>query len=152
MKKLVIGNDHAALEMRKELVAYLSAKGYEFVEIGTDQNAEKVDYAPFALKAAEMVKDGEVDGGILICGTGLGMALTANKVPGIRACVCSEPLTAMLSRAHNNTNILCFGARIIGGEMAKTIADTWLTTEFEDGGRHARRVGQIMDVEKKYMK
>ena len=148
MKKIAIGNDHAAVELRKEIEAYLQERGCEVVCVGTDTN-ESCDYADFAEPVAEMVASGEADGGVLICGTGVGISLAANKVPGIRACVCSEPVTAMLSRAHNNSNIIAFGARIVGGEMAKAIVDAWLDTEFE-GGRHARRVDKIMAIEAKY--
>ena len=93
-----------------------------------------------------MVADGEVDGGILICGTGVGISLSANKVNGIRCCVCSEPYSAKLSKMHNNSNIIAFGARVIGVEMAKMICDEWLNAEFE-GGRHQRRVNQIMEIQ-----
>ena len=148
MKKLAIGNDHAGVEMRLEITQHLEEQGYEVISVGTD-TAESCDYADFGEPVANMVASGEVDGGILICGTGVGISLAANKVPGIRACVCSEPVTARLSRAHNDSNIIAFGARIIGGEMAKAIVDTWLSTEFE-GGRHARRVGKIMAIEKKH--
>ena len=96
---------------------------------------------------AELVIDGEADLGIAICGTGLGISLAANKVKGIRACVCSEPYTAMMSRKHNNCNVLCFGARVVGLDLAKMIVETWLNTEFE-GGRHERRVNMIMEIEK----
>ena len=148
MKKIAIGNDHAAVELRKEIEAYLQERGCEVVCVGTDTN-DSCDYADFAEPVAEMVASGEADGGVLICGTGVGISLAANKVPGIRACVCSEPVTAMLSRAHNNSNIIAFGARIVGGEMAKAIVDAWLDTDFE-GGRHARRVDKIMAIEAKY--
>ena len=95
-----------------------------------------------------MVASGEADLGIAICGTGLGISLAANKVKGIRACVCSEPYTARMSRMHNNCNVLCFGARVVGLDLAKMIVDTWLSTEFE-GGRHQRRVDMIMAIEEK---
>ena len=145
MKKLVIGNDHVAVEMKNELKKYLEEKGYEVINVGTD-SPESFPYPVSGYKAAKMVASGEVDGGILICGTGVGISLAANKEKGIRCCVCSEPYSAKLSKQHNNTNVLCFGARVIGIELAKMIIDAWLEAEFE-GGRHATRVGMIMDIE-----
>jgi ribose 5-phosphate isomerase B len=146
MKKLAIGNDHVAIDMKNELKAYLEGKGYEIVNVGTDVAAKSFDYAISGYRVARMVADGEVDGGILICGTGVGISLSANKVNGIRCCVCSEPYSAKLSKMHNNSNIIAFGARVIGVEMAKMICDEWLNAEFE-GGRHQRRVNQIMEIQ-----
>lgn len=143
--KLAIGNDHVAVDMKREIKAYLEGKGYEIVDVGTD-NTERFDYPISGYKVAKLVAGAEVDGGILICGTGVGISLAANKVKGIRACVCSDPYTAKLSKQHNNTNIIAFGARVIGIETAKMIVDEWLNAEFE-GGRHARRVQMIMDIE-----
>lgn len=145
MKKLAIGNDHVAVEMKKEIIAYLEAKGYEMVDVGT-QNTDRFNYPISGYKVARMVADGEVDGGILICGTGVGISLSANKVNGIRCVVCSDPYTAKLSKQHNNTNIVAFGARVIGIETAKMIVDEWLGAEFE-GGRHQTRVDMIMEIE-----
>ncbi len=145
MKKIVIGNDHTALEMKRELIEYLEAKGYEIVNVGTDEPTS-FNYPIAGYKAAKMVAAGEVDGGIIICGTGLGISLAANKVHGIRCCVCSEPYTAKMSREHNNSNMLAFGARVIGVELAKLIVDTWLESEFQ-GGRHQNRVDMIMEIE-----
>ena len=146
MKKLAIGNDHVAIDMKNELKAYLEGKGYEIVNVGTDVAAGSFDYAISGYRVARMVADGQVDGGILICGTGVGISLSANKVNGIRCCVCSEPYSAKLSKMHNNSNIIAFGARVIGVEMAKMICDEWLNAEFE-GGRHQRRVNQIMEIQ-----
>ena len=145
MKKIAIGNDHAAVELRKEIEAYLQERGCEVVCVGTDTN-DSCDYADFAEPVAEMVASGEADGGVLICGTGVGISLAANKVPGIRACVCSEPVTAMLSRAHNNSNIIAFGARVVGVELAKMIVDSWINAKFE-GGRHQTRIDMIAEIE-----
>ena len=145
MKKLAIGNDHVAVEMKNEIKKYLEEKGYEVINVGTD-SSESFNYPISGYKVARLVADKEVDGGILICGTGVGISLAANKVDGIRCCVCSEPYSAKLSKQHNNTNVLCFGARVIGIELAKMIIDAWLGAEFE-GGRHATRVGMIMDIE-----
>ncbi len=145
MKKLVIGNDHVAVDMKNEIKAYLEGKGYEVINVGTD-TPDRFNYPVSGYKAAKMVASGEVDGGILICGTGVGISLAANKVHGIRACVCSEPYSARLSKQHNNTNIIAFGARVIGVEMAKMIVDEWLAAEYE-GGRHSIRVVEIMEIE-----
>ena len=143
--KLVIGNDHAAVELKNEIKAYLEDKGHEVINVGTDSN-ESFDYARSALKAAKMVANKEVEGGILICGTGVGISLAANKVKGIRCAACSEPVTARLTKQHNNANMIAFGERIVGVEEAKAIVDAWLDAEFE-GGRHERRVNQIMEIE-----
>ncbi len=143
--KLVIGNDHAAVEMKNEIKAHLEQRGIEVVDVGTNSIAS-FNYPVSGYKAAKLVASGAVDGGVLICGTGVGISLAANKVDGIRACVCSEPTTARLSKQHNNTNMICFGARIVGAELAKDIVDAWLDAEFQ-GGRHATRVGMIMEIE-----
>ena len=145
MKKLAIGNDHAAVDLKFEIKSYLEEKGYEIINVGTDEN-KSFNYAVSALKVARLVASGEVDGGILICGTGVGISLAANKVKGIRAAVCSEPFTARLSKQHNNSNIICFGARVVGAGLAKMIVDSWLEAEFE-GGRHQTRVNMIMEIE-----
>ena len=143
--KIGIANDHTALEMKKDIIAYLESKGHEIVDYGTD-STKSTDYPIWGEKVANAVASGEVEKGIAICGTGLGISLACNKVNGIRACVCSEPYTAKYSRLHNNCNIICFGARVIGIEMAKMIVDEFFETEFE-GGRHQRRVDMIMDIE-----
>ena len=107
---------------------------------------ESCNYPVLGYQVARMVADGAVDGGVLICGTGVGISLAANKVKGIRACVCSEPYTAKLSKMHNNTNIIAFGARVIGVETAKMIVDEWINAEFE-GGRHQKRVDMLAEIE-----
>ncbi len=145
--KLAIGNDHAAVEMKREIAAYLKEKGHEVINVGTD-SCDSCNYAEFGEKVGNLVASGEVDGGVLICGTGVGISIAANKVNGVRACVCSEPLTARLSRQHNNSNIIAFGARIVGIETAKLFVDCWLVAEYE-GGRHERRVGYIREIEEK---
>ena len=145
--KIGIGNDHAAVDMKNEISEYLKEKGYEVVNYGTD-STESCDYPVYGEKVGEAVAHGDVDLGILICGTGVGISLAANKVKGVRAVVCSEPYSAKLSRQHNNTNILAFGARVIGIELAKMIIDEWLSAEFE-GGRHQTRVDMITAIENK---
>ena len=131
--------------MKNEIMAYLQEKGYEVINVGTD-SSESFNYPVSGYKVAKMVASGEVDGGILICGTGVGISLSANKVQGIRCVTCSEPYSARLSRQHNNTNCVAFGARVIGIETAKDIVDAWLGAEFE-GGRHQVRVDMIMEIE-----
>lgn len=143
--KLAIGNDHVALEMKREIAAWLKEKGIEVINAGTD-SPERFNYPVSGYKVARMVADGEADGGILICGTGVGISLAANKVRGIRACVCSDPYTARLSKQHNNTNIIAFGARVIGIETAKMIVEEWLSAEYE-GGRHQTRIDMIREIE-----
>ena len=143
--RIAIGNDHVAVEMKHEIQKYLEEKGHTVLNQGTD-STERADYPIYGEKVAQMVARGEVDCGILICGTGVGISLAANKVKGIRAVVCSEPYSAKLSKQHNNTNILAFGARVIGVELAKMIVDEWLNAEFM-GERHQRRVDMIMKIE-----
>lgn len=143
--KIGIGNDHAAVEMKDEIVDYLVGKGYEVINYGTDTH-DSCDYPVYGEKVGRAVAAGDVDLGILICGTGVGISLAANKVKGVRAVVCSEPYSAKLSKQHNNTNVLAFGARVIGIEMAKMIVDEWLAAEFL-GGRHQKRVDMIMAIE-----
>jgi ribose 5-phosphate isomerase B len=146
--KIAIANDHAAVEMKREIQSYLEEKGYEVINFGTDTN-ERCNYPDYGLKVAEAIKNGEADQGVLICGTGIGISLAANKVPGIRAAVCSEPVSARLAKQHNNANIIAFGARIVGLEEAKAIVDAFFGAEFL-GGRHAMRVDLISEIEKKY--
>ena len=143
--KVAIGNDHTAVEMKNHILKYLEAKGYTMVNYGTD-TSESADYPLYGKKVAEAVASGECDLGILICGTGIGISLAANKVKGIRAAVCSEAYSAELTRRHNNANIIAFGARVVGIATAETIVDAFLGAEFE-GGRHARRVDMITAIE-----
>ena len=143
--KIAIGNDHVAVEMKKHITKYLTDKGYDVVNFGTDSE-ERTDYPIYGKKVADAVASGEYEYGILICGTGVGISLAANKVKGIRAVVCSEPYSAKLSRQHNNTNILAFGARVIGTATAEMIVDEFLNAKFE-GGRHSKRVDMISAIE-----
>ena len=143
--KIAIGNDHTAIEMKNAIVDHLLERGFEVLNLGTD-SPESCDYPVYGEKVGRAVVSGEADLGIAICGTGVGISLAANKVKGIRACVCSEPYTAKLSRMHNDSNVLAFGTRVIGIEMAKMITDEWLDAEYE-GGRHQRRVDMVMDIE-----
>ena len=143
--KLAIGNDHVAIDMKNEIRAHLESRGIEVLDVGTN-SPERFNYPVSGYRVARLVADGVVDGGVLICGTGVGISLAANKVRGIRACVCSEPYTARLSKQHNNSNIIAFGARVIGIETAKMIVDEWLKAEYE-GGRHQTRVDMIAEIE-----
>ena len=143
--KIAIGNDHAAVEMKQELVRYLEEKGHEVINFGTDTN-DSCDYPVYGEKVAMAIKNNEADCGVLICGTGVGISMAANKVNGIRAAVCSEPVTARLVKEHNNANIIAFGQRIVGMETAKAILDAYLNAEFL-GGRHANRVDLLMEIE-----
>ena len=143
--KLAIGNDHVAIEMKNEIKTYLESKGIEVIDVGTN-SPERFNYPISGYKVAKLVAGGEVDGGVLICGTGVGISLSANKVHGIRACVCSEPYTARLSKQHNNSNIIAFGARVIGIETAKMSVDEWLAAEYE-GGRHQTRIDMLAEIE-----
>lgn len=148
--KIGIGNDHVAYQFKIEIVEHLKSLGHEVVDFG-HHNEERTDYTIYGEAVANAVVNKEVDCGILICGTGVGISISANKVNGIRAVVCSEPYTAMLSKEHNNTNILAFGARVVGSELAKMIVDSWLGAEYL-GDRHARRVEMIKEIEERQKK
>lgn len=143
--RIAIGNDHTAVDLKNIIVNYLTEWGYDVINLGTDSR-ESCDYPVYGEKVGRAVADGQADLGIAICGTGVGISLAANKVKGVRACVCSEPYTAKLSRMHNNSNVLAFGARVVGDELAKMIVKEWLDAEFE-GGRHQRRVDMLMEIE-----
>jgi ribose 5-phosphate isomerase B len=143
--KIGIGNDHSAVDMKNEIKAFLEEMGHEVVNYGVDTK-ESCDYPVIGEKVGRAVAAGEVECAILICGTGVGISLAANKVKGIRAAVCSDTTTAHLVKEHNNANILCFGARIVGIELAKDLVRAYLNAEFM-GGRHAQRVAMISDIE-----
>ena len=142
--RYAVGCDHAGFPLKEPLVAELEARGHDVLDLGTSGFAA-VDYPVFAVKVAQTIVGGRADMGLLICGTGLGMAITANKVEGIRAVSVSDAFSARMARAHNDANVLCVGARVVGPGMAVDILRAWLGTEFE-GGRHQRRVEMIMDA------
>ena len=146
--KIVIGNDHAAFEMKNIIKDYLAAQGHEMMDVGS-YSEDRVDYPEYAEKIGKAVTSGEADLGIAICGTGVGMSIAVNKVRGVRAVCCSEPYSAKLSRMHNDSNVLCFGARVVGAEMAKMIVDEWLGAAFM-GAQHTARVDMIKDLEKRF--
>ena len=143
--KIVIGNDHAAVELKNEIMEYVKSLGHEVANFGTDTN-ESVNYPEYGEKVGRAVASGEYDCGILICGTGVGISIAANKVNGVRAAVCSDATTAHLVKEHNNANIIAFGARIVGSELAKDIVKAYLEAEFM-GGRHATRVEMFSEIE-----
>ncbi|WP_031540053.1 MULTISPECIES: ribose 5-phosphate isomerase B [unclassified Bacillus (in: firmicutes)] len=143
--KVGIGNDHAGVQLKKELTEFLVEKGIEVIDFGTKE-ASHCYSAPIAKRVSDAVIADEVEKGILICGSGVGMSIAANKVKGIRCVVCSEPYTAKMSRSHNNTNVLAIGARVLGVEMAKLIVETWIETEYE-GGKREISYQLITDIE-----
>ena len=150
--KVGLGSDHAGIELKLQIMDHLKEKGYECIDYGNyDPNDRGDDYPEPGRKVGEAVAKGEVERGVLICGTGLGISLAANKVPGVRAAVCSDTFTATMSRAHNNCQIISMGARVIGRGLAFMIVDAFFDTEFE-GERHQRRVDMIMQIEKDYGK
>ncbi|MFW6022019.1 MAG: ribose 5-phosphate isomerase B [Halanaerobiaceae bacterium] len=144
--KIAIGSDHAGYDLKKEIIDYLEEAGYKYKDMGTD-NSQSVDYPDYGYKVANAVSGGEYDKGILICGTGIGMSIAANKVDGIRAALCHDVFSARLTRKHNNSNVLAMGARVIGNGLALEIAKTWIGEDF-DGGRHQRRIDKITDIER----
>ena len=142
---IAIACDHGGYKLKLAIEEYLKGKGVEFVDFGCD-NENSCDYADFAKKVACAVRDGKCEKGILVCGTGIGMSLAANKVKGIRAAVCTEHFSAKYTRLHNDSNILCLGQRVVGEGVALELVDLFLNTEFE-GGRHAVRIQKIHDIE-----
>ena len=141
-----IASDHGGYRLKEHIKAYLTAKGISVLDCGCD-SLDSCDYPIFGKAAAQAVADGRCEKGIVICTTGIGISISANKVKGIRCALCSEPLSAEMTRRHNDANMLAMGAGMIGPNMAARIVDTFLSPEFE-GGRHARRVGLMMDIEK----
>lgn len=143
--KIAIACDHAGLELKSALKAYLDSRMIPYEDFGTDSTAS-VDYPRYAEKVAKAVLSGQFERGLLICGTGIGMSIAANKFAGIRAAACSEPFSAILSRRHNNSNVLCMGARVVGTGLATLILEGWLNAGFE-GDRHQRRLDMITRIE-----
>jgi len=143
--KIAIGSDHAGFELKKEIIALLSDLGIESIDYGTN-GLELVDYPDIGIKVSEAVSDKKIERGILICGTGVGMSIVANKFPGVRASLCNDLFTAKMSRLHNDANILVLGGRIVGKDLAKEIVKTWINTPFE-GERHCIRLNKIAQIE-----
>ncbi len=144
---IAIGSDHGGYLLKEELKKHLEQEGYEFIDFGTDSTAS-CDYPVYAEKVCRAIQSGECEKGILICGTGIGMSMCANKCKGIRAAVCGDHFSAEFTRRHNDANVLCMGARVIGPGVALQLADIFLTIEYE-GGRHANRVSMMMELEDK---
>ena len=143
--KLAIGHDHVGYELKLIIKKHLEDLGHQVIDFGSD-SSQSCDYPVYGKKVAQAVASGECELGVLVCGTGIGISLAANKVRGIRAAVCSEPYSAQMARRHNNANIIAFGARVIGRDMAEMIVDSFLQAQFE-GGRHARRVALLDEIE-----
>ena len=146
MKKIVIGCDHAAPEMKAQVRDHLIERGFDVVDVGT-HTTDSCNYPDYAHALCQKIQSGECDLGILICGTGIGMSMAANKHRGIRAAACSDTFSARLTRLHNNANVLCFGERVVGMGLAIDLVDNFIDAEFE-GGKHARRVDMITAIEK----
>ena len=145
--KIAIACDHGALDMKNMLVSYLQGQGHTVTDFGTHTNAS-CDYPEFAAAAAQAVASGECQRGIVLCTTGIGMSIAANKVKGIRCALLSDVVSARLTREHNDTNMMAMGAGIVGSILAQQIVDTWLDTEFSGGQRHQRRIDKMMALEK----
>mgnify|MGYP001954355140 CR=1 FL=1 len=144
---IAIGNDHAAFSLKKTVIEFLKEHNLPYKDYGAFETQEGVDYPDYALKVAYAVASGECEKGILLCGTGIGVSIAANKVRGIRAAVCSDVFSAKAARNHNNANILCLGERVIGTGVAREILEAFFSSDFE-GGRHQRRIDKISDIEK----
>ena len=148
--KLAIASDHGGFALKQEVVQSLKKKNITVVDLG-NHGTESVDYPDYASQVAEKVSRGEVDAGLLLCGTGIGMSMVANKFKGVRAAVVSDPVSARLTKEHNNANVLCLGGRVVDGVKAWEIVQAWLDAKFE-GGRHERRLEKIREIEKKNLK
>ena len=144
--KIIIGSDHGGIHLKEVLKQHLTERGIEVHDAGT-YTEESCDYPDIALQVCRAVTAGDGDRGVLVCGTGIGMSMAANKVKGIRAALCGDVFSAIMSREHNDANVICLGERVLGPGLAVCILDAWLDTEFA-GGRHARRVDKIMAIEK----
>lgn len=144
--KIAIGSDHRGVEVKQKLVAFIRGLGHEVFDAGT-HNSDAVDYPDIAYEVAQRISSQQADRGILICGTGTGMCIAANKMPGVRAAPCHDDITAEMSRRHNDANVMCLSADLLGERLIDRMVEIWLKTEFE-GGRHARRVEKIREIER----
>ena len=144
--KITIGSDHAGYELKLKVIAHLQERGIEAIDVGT-YSTDSCDYPDFAHAVCKNVQDGVTELGILVCGTGIGMSMAANKHKGIRAAACSDTFSARLTRMHNDANVLCFGERVVGMGLAFDLVDNFIDADFE-GGKHQRRVDMIMEIEK----
>ncbi len=148
---IALGSDHGGFKLKESIKAYLTEQGFEIKDFGT-YNEDSVDYPTFAMRAALAVSKGECDRGILVCSTGIGISIAANKVHGIRAALCGDLLSAKLTREHNDTNVLALGSFVTGEKLALAIVDTWLGTPFSNEQRHQRRIDGITEIENQYLK
>ncbi len=149
--KIALGSDHGGLTLKNQVIAYLQSEGHEVCDFGT-KTTDSCDYPHYGLAAAEAVASGECDRGIVVCTTGIGISIVANKVPRIRCALCSEPLSAKMTRLHNNANMLALGGALIGVNLAVEIVKTFLETPFSEEEKHKRRVDEITAIEQKYCK
>ncbi|HZH61476.1 MAG TPA: ribose 5-phosphate isomerase B [Metabacillus sp.] len=147
--KVAIASDHGGITIRKEIINLLEELNIEYVDLGCKCQTS-VDYPDYAVPVAEMVAKGEAERGILVCGTGIGMSIAANKVKGVRCALVHDTFSAKATREHNNSNILAMGERVIGPGLARDITKIWLTTAFEEGGRHENRINKISDIEMQF--
>lgn len=147
MKKIIIGCDHGGLELKNEIIAHLNKRGFEVTDVGT-YTLESCNYPDYAEALCQKIQAGEYPLGILVCGTGIGMSIAANKHNGIRAACCSDTFSARMTRMHNDANVLCIGGRVVGAGLACDMVDLFVDTEFE-GGRHTTRVEMLAEIEKK---
>lgn len=145
--KIAIATDHRGYAMKEKVVSLLTEQGHEVLDMGTN-SSKSCDYPDMGYEAAKLVAEGIADRGILLCGTGIGMSIVANKIPGVRAAICNDELTAKMSRRHNDANVLCLASDVLGEEMMRRIVTSWLETDFESGGRHERRVKKIECIER----
>ena len=144
--RIAVGCDHRGYSLKQKIIVLMESAGHTVLDAGT-QNDESVDYPDFAAAVSKQVRDGTVDRGVLVCGTGIGMAIAANKFPGVRAAPCSDEVSAEISRRHNDLNVLCLSGDMLSNHAAERIVDIWLNTEFE-GGRHERRIKKISQFER----
>ena len=149
MTVIALGADHAGWELKEALKAWLIENGHQILDFGT-HSPDSVDYPDYALQVAESVASGKAERGLLVCGTGIGMAMTANKIPGVRAALCSDPFAARMSREHNDANVLTLGGRLMDEELGLEILQMWLATPFA-GGRHARRLDKVAQIERRHL-
>lgn len=146
--RVAIGADHAAYDLKREIAYYLEQLGHEVKDFSAPQLDPEDDYPDVAVEVARAVADGTFERGVLMCGTGVGMSITANKVKGVRAALCGDTFSAHSSREHNNANVLCLGARVLGTGLAKEIVKAWFEAEFSTEARHSRRLGKVESVER----
>jgi ribose 5-phosphate isomerase B len=149
-KTIAIGADHAGFPLKQPVIDFLKAAGYKVEDLGTNSE-EPCDYPDFAIAVAERIKDGKADMGVVLCGSGVGASVAANKVPGVRAGLCHDTFSARQGREDDDTNVLCMGARVVGQSLALEILNAFVKAEFSGADRHVRRLNKVISVEKRYM-